>query len=567
MSPLAMAPTAQAVPLRVRAQSAVTVRVARRPEGLVLLGRLVDDRGEGLEGEDVHASVVGLADRTVRTGDDGRFELLIAARDVSALAATRGERVGWTLAYAGTATFGPASGEGMLDLRREPTWLSLDVDPAVTTLDTDTIAIRVGLEAGSGAVGRVALQLAVADGPELVGDTDLEGQVVFLLRPDALERAGRFAVRAAWVGDHRYAPADAVATLRVLRPTRLTLRVGREGDLRTGRYRFSGRLSDDRGPVAGATVALVAQRVGGADADIGVRSENLAITGADGVYLVGIDARRFARGPVGTLDLHAVYHPTDGVHGAATSRAARIPLPGPPGVPLSWYLAAVAASLGLMLLALAIRLRFWRELLVILRRWRRPRRSQATGETAPTLVIAPGTGDDLRQDWVAGRVVDAHSGRGVVAARVELEPGEASGPSMSAVTLGGGRFALGPLASGSWSLSLSCSGYLPRRTSLESPHDGAFDGATLALVSARGRVRDVFARALARVHVPFQWGVDTPSEATRDLQLADPSVRRAVDALRVMVEQVWFAQATGEVADVQDAERLLGEIEPPEAPG
>ncbi len=559
------APDALAVPLRVRAQSRVSVRVTRRPDGLVLRGRLADDRDRGLEGEDVHASVAGLADRTVRTGDDGQFELLITARDVTALAATRGDRVDWTLTYAGTATYGPATGGGVLDLRREPAWVALEIDPAVTTLDTDTISIRVGLEAASGPVGRVALQLAVADGPELVGDTDLDGQVVFLLRPDALERAGRFTVRAAWAGDHRFAPADAVATLRVLRPTRLTLRVGREGDLRTGRYRFSGRLSDDAGAVAGATVALVARRVDGVDDDGGVRSETLAITDDEGVYLVAIDARRFARGPAGTLDLHAVYQPTDGVHGGSTSRAARIPLPGPPGVPLSWYLAAVAASLGLVLLALAIRLRFWRELLAMARRWRHRPRSRPAEETSPTLVIEPATGADLRVDWVAGRVVDAHTGRGVVGVRLALTPeGDELDPD-DGLTAAAGRFAIGPLTPGTWRLTLTRAGYMPRHTGLCVPHDGALDGATLALVSARGRVRDVFGRALGRLQVPFRWGVDTPTEATVGLELNDPAVRAAIEALKDKVEQVWFAQARADVADARDAERLLSELDEPGA--
>lgn len=531
---------AQASPLRVRAHSTLSLRVERAAEGLYLRARLASDDGEGLGDQAVHAAVEGLAGRTYVTDAEGRFELFVTASDARQLANTLGEQVSVAVTYEGDATWGPASERSALDLRREPTWVELSVEPARVGLDDAQVTIRGAVASAAGAVGEAPLKLRVGDGPELVGDSDADGRVTFLVRPDGIDRAGDFEVRAAYSGDHRFAPSEARAMLRVLRPTRLTLRVGREGDDRSGRFRFSGRLSDDRGGVAGATIAIVI----GADGEA-ASSETLAVTDEDGVYLVALDVRELSARMAGVVEVTARYVPTDGANSGAQSRPARVPVPSPPGVPLRWYgVAMVVAGLNLLLVgAVRQRIRRWFEAMAS--RFRAPPPQESPVVVDPALVLVPARGAGRRLDWVAGAVVDAHHGRRVVGATARAEA-VAGAEALRGVPTAGG-FALGPLTPGTWRLVLTAPGYLSRETELRVPHDGSFDGATLAMVSIRGRVRDLFVSAMAGLGRGVRWGRDTPTEVVRSMP-AEPGA----EALRVLVEEVWFG---AEAPDAEAARR------------
>ncbi|MCB9728965.1 MAG: DUF4129 domain-containing protein [Deltaproteobacteria bacterium] len=527
---------ADAAPLRVRGHSALELRVERAPQGLYLRARLTGDEGAPLADQAVQVSVEGLAGRTFLTDAEGRFELLIAATDARNLAETLGERLAVELSYEGDATWGPAQQTEALELRREPTWVELELDPPRAGLQDAQVAVRAAIQSADGPVGEAPIRLQVGDGPELTGDSDASGQVTFLVRPASLDRAGAFTVRAAYGGDHRYAPSEAASVLRVMRPTRLTLRVGREGDERSGRYRFSGRLSDDRGGVPDATVAIVAGVAGQQAA-----SETVAVTDADGVYLAAVDVRELASRVQGVVEVRARYLPTDGLRSPAESPAARIPVPPPPGVPLGWYALALTLAAANLLLVGAVRQRLLAWLSGLRERWRAAPESGPVLGAEPALVVAPARGADLRKDWLAGSVVDAHHGRTLVRAAILLRR-EDDGSELRAAPQHG-RFAMGPLPPGAWRLMLSAPGYLERETPLQIPHDGSFDGATLALVSVRGRVRDLFVAGMARLGHRVRWGIETPAEAARRVS-ADP----AAAALREAVEQAWFG------ADAPDAD-------------
>ncbi|MEZ4269162.1 MAG: hypothetical protein R3F39_22630 [Myxococcota bacterium] len=536
-------PDARSRPLRVRGHSGLTMRVERTAEGLHLRGILSGDDETALAGQAVHVAVEGLAGRTFLTDGEGRFELLVGAADARHLAESLGEQVAVSLSYEGDATWGPAEQADALDLRREPTWVQLQLDPPRVGLDEAQVAIRAAVSGASGPVGNAPLRLQVGDGPELVGDSDDSGQVTFLVRPDAIDRAGAFEVRASYPGDHRFAPSEARQTLQILRPTRITLRVGREGDERSGRYRFSGRLADDRGGVAGATIAIVVQAEGDSPT-----SETVAVTDRDGVYLVALDVRELASRVHGVVEVTARYVPQDGLRRAAESRPARIPVPSPPGVPLQWYGLALAIAAANLLLVGAVRQRlreWWRAISERFRR-RVPVEAQVIAE--PALVLAAGTGKDRRLDWVAASIVDAHTGRRVVGATMVAVLGDA--PERRAEPSGSG-FALGPLAPGNWTLLLAAPGYMSRESRLRVPHDGSFDGAVLAMVSVRGRVRDIFVGAMASLDRAVRWGRDTPAEVTRTLS-ADP----AAEALRTVVEEAWFGPGAPEPDVARRAEAL-----------
>ncbi|MGM0578280.1 MAG: carboxypeptidase regulatory-like domain-containing protein [Myxococcota bacterium] len=545
--------------VRVRARSDLEVRATKRQAGLALTGTLRDDRGRPLARQAVHAEVEGLAPRSLLTGQRGRFELLVGAEDALALAREVGERVEWTLSYEGTASWGPITARGELDLEREPTWLTVEVDPPVASLDRESVAIRVGVHAGDDALGQVPVRVRVADGPELVGESDEDGRVVFLVRPDTLGRAGPLDIQARWEGDLHHAPARAEASLTVLRPTRITLRVGREGGPRTGRYRFSGRLSDDRGAVAGATVALVTRSAGGSGGDDALRTRTVSLTDDQGVFLAAIQARELTAPEPSTIEVRAVHQPSGGVRAPVRSRPARIPVPGPPGVPFAWYLASIAAGMGVILLLVAVRMRFWEEIGAAWARWRRRQRVPAAGPAAaPPLVVADASGEDLRPDWIAGRVVDAHTGRPVPGAAVTLARSGTVAQRLTAER--DGAFAAGPLGEGRWTVRLEALGHLERARAVDVPHDGRLDGATFALVSLRSRIRDVFAAALRRFDGSLRWGLDTPAEAARGARSAPPDAVDRLARLRAVVERAWFGPTPPTLDDVREAERLLEEM-------
>lgn len=537
-------PGAHARPLRVRGHSALSLRVERAADGLYLRGALAGDDDSALSGQAVHVSVEGLAGRTFLTDGAGRFELLISASDARHLADTLGEQVAVTLTYEGDGAWGPAEAVEALELRREPTWVDLEVDPARVGLDEAQVAIRAVVSSASGPVGGAAVRLRVGDGPELVGDSDDQGRVTFLVRPDTIDRVGTFEIGAAYPGDHRFAASEARATLRVLRPSRVTLRVGREGDERSGRYRFSGRVSDDRGGIPNAAVAIVVDADGESSA-----SETVAVSDADGVYLVAVDVRELASRVHGVVEVTARYVPTDGVRSAAESRPARIPVPSPPGVPLRWYALALALAAVNLLLVSAVRQRLRDGWAALTDRFRRPIAGPPDLAKEPPLVVAPGRGSGRRTDWVTGTLVDAHSGRRVLGAALAAHPAGAAPVVGAELTATG--FALGPLAPGLWRLVLAAPGYMERETQLRVPHDGSFDGATLAMVSVRGRVRDVFVGAMAGLNRAVRWGRDTPMEVANTLP-AEPGA----DALRALVEQAWFGPDAPDAEVAQRAEAL-----------
>lgn len=538
-------------PLRVRGHSTLTLRVERAAEGLTLRGVLAGDDDSALAGQAVHVSVEGLAGRTFLTDGAGEFELLVGASDARHLAETLGEQVAVTLTYEGDGAWGPADEVAALDLRREPTWVELEVDPARVGLDDAQVAIRAVVASASGPVGQAAVRLRVGDGPELVGDSDDQGRVTFLVRPDAIDRVGTLEIGAVYPGDHRFAASEARASLRVLRPARVTLRVGREGDDRSGRYRFSGRVSDDRGGIPNATVAIVVDADGASPA-----SETVAVSDADGVYLVALDVRELASRVHGVVEVTARYLPTDGLRSAAESRPARIPVPSPPGVPLRWYALALALAATNLLLVSSVRQRLRDGWAALTERFRRPEIGAPELAGDPPLVVARGRGSDRRTDCVAGTLVDAHSGRRVLGASLSAHPADGGTIARADVTLS--AFTLGPLPPGVWRLVLAAPGYMERETPLRVPHDGSFDGATLAMVSVRGRVRDIFVGAMAGLNRAVRWGRDTPMEVANTLP-AEPGA----DALRAVVEQAWFGPDAPDSEVARRAEALARALRGP----
>ncbi|MDP6944850.1 MAG: Ig-like domain-containing protein, partial [Myxococcota bacterium] len=498
---------AVAAPLRVRARAVVTGHTLRSDTGLTLRGRLADDLDAPIAGALVHARIEGMEPRTVRTGSTGTFELKIASDDVSALAARHGDRLPWRLEFAGDPNFGSVLREGHLELRRTPTSTLLEVDKREMTLDDGPVTIDVTINGSGGPLANVPVHLRVARGPELVGDADERGRVAFLLRPSTVGAFGEVTIQARFAGDARFAPSQAVASLVVSRATRLTLRAGREGDTRSGRYRFSGRLTDERGALAGRTVGVVVSA--GDDSASTERSQRSAVTDARGVFIVAVEAREFVGLAGESVEVQAVFQPSGMALEAARSDRALIPVPEPPGVPVSWYFACLAGAAGLVLFGVAFHLRFWLHLRQLWSR-RRLRRHIAGAEADMVQpVVRTSTTERGRRDWIVGVAVDRDTGHAVDGVTVSLVGQEGAGFSAKTVE---GRFALGPIPAGSWLLRLTGDGLMPREARLRLPHDGELDGMTVRIESVRGRVRDLFAGGVRRFAAHVRWGMHTPAE-------------------------------------------------------
>jgi len=579
---------ARSAPIGVRAKTQVELQHRRAPDGLLLVGRLLDDAGQPITDERVQLELPELAPVTRLTDAAGRFEVPLSAREVRRLQA-RGDVVEWTARFDGNARLGDTVQRGTLDLSKRATRLRITVagqaapGPSASpeiVLGDQPIEIRVALsdvsEDAERPIPQAEVTLEVGRGSELVGATGTSGAATFVLRPDALS-GGRYPIVARFSGDTLHASTFADTHLSVLLPTRLTLRVVREGDEQHGRFRMSGRLSDPRWPLSGQVVAVVAVHEGARVFEL------VAPTDADGVFVTAIAATELhalreslvasaagggSRRP--RLELRARFQPTGGWHAPSVSAPVALDVPAPPGVPVRWYLVGLALVVAFVALAQALRsgalvraLANARAALArLLDRLRGTRPSRPPAEAAPAFVTPLAAQESARPRssvLVSGVVVDAHT-RAPLAGRVVMRSahGEVVAQAVD------GRFALGPLAPGAWSVLVEAPGHLPRELALQIPHAGEYDGAEWALLSVQRSVRAIFADSLRALGAPLAWGYATPREASRDAlgQSADrPVVEPPLDELTSLVERTHFARDTGTARDVERARALRQALE------
>ncbi|MCA9513590.1 MAG: carboxypeptidase regulatory-like domain-containing protein [Myxococcales bacterium] len=543
-----------------RSQTHVAVDLVREADGVVVRGRLTDDLGHPIARESVHLALGGDRPRSRTTDDTGAFEVRVPASD---LARAERRHLEWRLEYDGDRVYGGANETGSLDLTQQNTRLAVRAEPRVAALDDSEVYVHADLTTANGPVPGVEVRVKVGDGTELVGRTGAEGRATFLIRAALLGSAGRYTISARFLGDHLLAPSVAETSLRVLLASRVTLRVAREGDARLGRYRFSGRLADQDGPIAGATVAILADAGPG---DVEPHLVALTTTRPDGLYLAAVPAPELFGDRSGELAVRAVYSPDD-QHQGATSHVFTVQVPPPPGVPTRWYLFGLAGALSLLLVAQAVRTRLVPSLLQRLRlrrllRRRDPAVAATLVEMEPELVTPVADGDaPRRRDVLSGVVVDGHSREPLPGAIVTVFRGGDGAPGPRCVADARGHFELEPLAPGPWRLRLEAEGCLPREEELTVPHDGRYDRAAYALVAVRRRVREIYGRAVQRFGADFAWGADTPREAWERVRRGSPDEERALAELRELVEQAWFGEADVRVADAARAQELARFLE------
>lgn len=579
--------TAIAVPLNVRARALVELDHRRTRDGIEIEGRLLDDQGEPIAEERV-AIVLGEREpESVTTDGEGQFRLSLDRRDTSALERTHKTEIPWVARFPGSRRFSDVVAEGSIDLSRRTSRLTLtlkgdgqqppdDRRKIRRLLPTDgPLSIVAQLEAplDAAALGDAEIRLRVGEGAELVGRTGKNGQVAFILTLDQLEAGPVYRVTARFAGDALHVPALAELDVQIQLPTRLTLRVVREGDARRGRYRFSGRLSDQNGPVAGAVVSIEGQQSdrAGAPVENRVVIQRLAATGPDGLFVTAIDARELDDAKIQTLLVQAGFQPASDVHAPTRSRPVLLEVPPPAGVPAGWYLLALCLLIGVAALAHAHRTgalaRAWARLLAALST-RKPRLAPATHQVAQTPfgdTHAPVTAQ-ARTDWISGRVIDGHEG---VALPALLRVRDAHGETQEVLAGTDGSFQLGPVGAGTCHFEVGAPGYLTREVVFIVPHPGTYDGATWSLIAVKRKLRDILGETVSSLGQDLAWGVDTPREAlTRTLahhaqQHPDGvQVERPLAELTMLVERAHFARSPVESPAVDHAQALQRQVRP-----
>ncbi len=600
---LVMPPEAHALPLNIRAKAKVELDHRRTREGLELLGRLTDDRGDPIADERISLELGGREPEAFVTGEDGSFVFNLDRKTAATLERAHGTAVPWSVRFPGSRRFGETVSEGALDLSRRSSRLTLSItgndivkpaaastapspgssgdDPTTRSgvlrvpLGGSPMSLAVRLEDAleRSPIAESEIRLKVGAGSELVGATGTTGQATFVLRPELLEAGGRYRITARFEGDLAYVPSVAELDLEVLLPTRLTLRVVREGDEKNGRYRFSGRLADQNGPLRDAVVAIeawVADAAGKPTDAATPAFTRLQATGPDGLFVTAIDASELHDKKLRRLLVAATFQPAATPHSATRSRPVLLEVPGPPGIPLRWYALALGCLFAVVALARAHKsgalARAWAAIVQWVNalgdRWRTPAPPLARpGE--PAFVSAdPDTRRTVgRGDHLAGRIVDADEGKGLVATITAR-----TSDALLATTSGpDGRFELGPLPAGAYLVEVAAPGYLPRELALQVPHAGAYDGARWALVAVKRKLRDIFGETVGGLGVDLAWGRQTPREALESAlnRHSDrPLVEPPLAELTGLVERAHFARIPAGVTEVDRARTLQRQVEP-----
>lgn len=575
----ATASNAEAVPLNVRARAKVELDHKKTRDGLELEGRLLDDEGRPIADERLSLTLGERDPESLTTDGDGRFRLTLDRRSTAALERAHersdGGKVPWQARFPGSRRISDVVASGAVDLSRRASRLTLTLRDDTTErlrvkrlLPNEgqrTLLARLEEPLSSLPLPDAEIRLRVGDGAELIGRTGGNGQVAFLISPDQLEAGALYRATARFAGDSLHVPALAELELQVQRPTRLTLRVVREGDARHGRYRFSGRLADQDGALGNAVVAIEGRVASPDEAENTqeIAIERLVATDEDGLFVTAIDAAELDERRLTRLLLVAHFQPATAAHAPSRSRPVLLEVPPPDGIPAGWYLIALSLLSLILGLAHAHRTgalaRFYQRLRERLRAL--TTRPDPIGAATPHRASAPIATNVARGrgDWLSGRVIDGHEGTCIIAT---LKVRDISG-ERELETDASGHFALGPLATGPCHLELCAPGFLSRELDFEAPHTGLYDGATWSLVAVKRKLRDIFGETVGELGGELAWGRDTPREAlTKALsrQADRDRVERPLAELTMLVERAHFARGAAEPSSVEQAKTLQREV-------
>lgn len=537
----------------VKARTAIEIDPIRRDlDGIVVRGRVVDKITRAPVGwVDVVVHLDQLERRAV-TDRDGAFEARFQVT---------GGRHDLAVSFAGDLHHDPSRYQiANFDVTKNPLDLVLQLSRSVASYGEDPLTIS--LEAKSD-FGGVAIPVNIYMGAETDDPDDLprigtittatDGSGKLELAPDRLGDPGRKLVVARYPGNRAYDAAEAQIGFAIKSDTAITFEVtsgelAYEADLQA-----SGQVTDARGGgVGGGAVSLV----------VGSRHIADTATDADGRYAFKVSASELGSGK---FNVQAVFEPARDWHRQSRSAPATVVVAQPEPVPVSYTIAAFAATTFALLAFIGMRTRPWEAWLA---RWRAKRADEdedgadddgdASAIHTGLSLARPSLVSTLRRtkdQGFAGVIRNAVSHRPVGGARLVLRHEDGRVEEESAD--GGGRFSFEMLAVGRWQVDVTAYGFVTESFAVAVPHRGELRGARVDLLPVRERIFALYGQA-ARPMLPdpAMWGVWTPRQIFDHVRDSRPPAS-AMASLTDFVEETYFSQRVPDEGLIAEARERI----------
>ncbi len=538
--------------LHVRARTRIDLQsVVRVPGGLMIRGALFDNALE----EPIPGRVVAIAvdgpngfyRYAEPTSDDGSFRWRVPlplGRYVLRLAA------------GGDEEYAPAPVlERTIDVERRSPVLTLltpeNISSREEKLDA-VVEIREPDEETNGAASELPIVVLV-DGRVMARGATRAGRLDFELPVHELGKPGaRVTLSARFDGDALRNPAQASRTIRVTTPTTLTLTSTGESASVDEEVAFSGRLSDDAGPIPAAIIELSRRTLSPIGAPHTVAT---VLTDVDGRYRAQVRASDLGSGRVA---IEARFGALGGYREPSRSSALELTIHSASLHANPIYLVPpLLTALALLGLAVARR-RPWRELATRLRaRVARPAPLSGFSEGRTRLLRTLRPANDF---GLTGQVCDSANGQPIEGATLVVNIG---GQNRSALTDGNGQFSLEALPAGTLAVAVAAVGYVSERFHRTVPHRGELRGARVLLVPILSRIfaaYDSAAQPLAPA--PCLTGLWTPRELLEHVR-GRRLVTDDLAQLTAVVEAHCYGPLIPDVEALAEVERLVEVVSAP----
>ena len=494
---------AASLPLAIRAATSLEVVLERDDTGARLAVRLTESDGPPLILRPLEVELVA-------DGTPPRRQTLLTDATGRGVIPVRGERVRYSVRFAGGEHHAPHEARGEVGLGPAPTRLLIASEDVDFGLRSDIVTVTIHLARATPALPAIAgapLKVRVDDGPVQEARTGPDGRLQLMLSPRQWPArtapAVPVEVTVRFEGDSGLGASEATRRFPRALLTRLNLRAGHE-DAGRGRLRFSGRVTHELGPWGAAPVRVAVRGSSGR-----VRYDLPALTDGDGVWNVAVPLEALQASGERQLEVAAFVPAEPGLE-AAESEVLRLEVPRQAGRSLDGV-----AALAIVLVAGAIGAHASRRWVAARLAALTARLRQPSGQRAAA--AAQRSAARLRTDVLNLRFVDADTGQPAeVSARVAIigDRGDVAevvsvvGVSSLAVNSDG--------RTGVWRLTLDGAGYMPRTLTLPSPHDGRGDGLVVDVERVARRIRRLYEAHLRRAGVAADWGLKTPREAMRE---------------------------------------------------